>query len=126
MGVVMLIQRVGTPQPDTRSGGLAVFSAFERRITGGYRGAEYTAVFGGGKVDFRRAEIETDAVAVQVNAIFGGLEFLVPEHWQVVNDVVGIFGAAEDKTVQPAPGTPGIKRLILRGTAIFGGVSVKN
>jgi len=43
----------------------------------------------------------------------------------------GLFGhltpaVADDKTAQPSPDTPGIKRLILRGAAIFGGVSVKN
>jgi LiaF transmembrane domain len=134
-GVVMLIQRLGqidershwnVPPPDTRTGGLAIFSGFDRRISGEYRGAEYVAVFGGGKVNLRRAEIAADAVVIHVTAIFGGLEFEVPDHWQVVNDVVGIFGATDDRTAQPSPETPGLKRLIVRGAAIFGGVSIKN
>ena len=135
VGVVMLIQRLGQidqqahwtiAPPNPRTGGLAIFSGFDRRINGEYGGAEYIAVFGGGKVNLRRAEITADAVVVHVQAIFGGLEFEVPDHWQVVNEVVGIFGATDDKTAQPSPDMPGIKRLILRGAAIFGGVSVKN
>ena len=134
-GVVMLVQRLGqidersrwnVPPTDRRTGGFALFSGFDRRIAGEYRGGEYTAIFGGGKVNLLRAEIAEDAVVVHVAAIFGGLEFEVPDHWQVVNDVVGIFGATDDQTAQPSPETPGLKRLILRGAAIFGGVSIKN
>ena len=78
------------------------------------------------KVNLRRAEITADTVIVNVTAIFGGLEFEVPEHWQVINEVVGIFGATDDQTVQPSPDTAGVKRLVLRGAAIFGGVCIKN
>jgi hypothetical protein len=134
-GVVMLVQRLSQVDnrshwnmapPDTRTGGLALFSGFDRRINGEYRGAEYVAVFGGGKVKLRRAEISADAVVIHATAIFGGLEFEVPDHWLVVNDVVGIFGGTDDQTAQPSPETPGLKRLIVRGAAIFGGVSIKN
>ena len=39
---------------------------------------------------------------------------------------VGVFGGTGDETRQPSRDNPGIKQLILRGTAIFGGVGIKN
>jgi len=134
-GLVMLFQRLGqfedrsrwtVAQPDTRNGGVAVFSGFKRRITSDYCGADYVAIFGGGEVNLRQAGIREDAAVINVTAIFGGLEFKVPEHWLVSNEVVGIFGGVEDKTAQPSPDVPGVKRLILRGEAVFGGVAIKN
>ena len=134
-GVVMLIRRVSqldeqshwnVASPDTRTGGFAIFSGFDRRIAGEYTGGEYIAFFGGGKINLFRAEIAADAAVIHVTAFFGGLEFEVPGDWQVVNEVVGIFGATDDQTAQPSPDTPGLKRLIVRGAAIFGGVSIKN
>jgi len=134
-GAVMLVHRIGqfedrsgwtVAQAETRADGIAVFSGFKRRITGEYRGADYTAVFGGGEIDLRQAHIEADVAVATVTAIFGGIEFKVPEGWMVINEVVGIFGGTEDKTVQPSPDTPGLKRMIIRGAAIFGGVSIKN
>jgi hypothetical protein len=40
--------------------------------------------------------------------------------------VVGIFGGTSDETVQPLPEAPGVKRLVVRGVAVFGGVEIKN
>jgi hypothetical protein len=38
----------------------------------------------------------------------------------------GVFGAFGDNTTQPNPQIPGLKRLFVRGDAVFGGVDVKN
>lgn len=136
LGLVMLFQRLGDledhsrlryTQPCQYGDGTAVFGGFQRRVTtDDYRGGDYVTVFGGGELDLRGADIQADATAVNITAIFGGIEIKVPEHWQVVNEVVGIFGGVEDKTAQPAPGAPGVKRLVVRGVALFGGASFKN
>ena len=57
---------------------------------------------------------------------FGGFEMRVPENWIVANEVMGIFGGTSDETRQPLPEAPGVKNLIVTGTAVFGGVSIKN
>ena len=62
---------------------------------------------------------------VDPNAIFGGVELKIPKSWSAVVQGAGIFGGYADETVQPDPG-PGVKQLIIRGTATFGGVEVKN
>ena len=56
-------------------------------------------------------------------AFWGGIEIKVPEDWEVVNYGSAFLGAFENKT-RPLPGAS--RRLIVTGTAIMGGVEVKN
>ena len=67
-----------------------------------------------------------DSAVVQVSAIFGGVEIKVPTNWLVISQGTGIFGGFSDSTSQPPEGTPGLKRLIIKGEAVFGGVDIKN
>jgi predicted membrane protein len=135
-GLLMLLNRTGIgltagirtrSQSGTGADALAIFGGFKRQIsTDDYRGANYTAVFGGGEIDLRRAQIRGDGAIVNIQAIFGGFEIKVPANWIVVNEALGIFGGATDETVHPSPETPGVKQLIVRGSAIFGGFALKN
>jgi hypothetical protein len=136
VGVFMLFNRsasgliagVRVAPPDrVKADGIAIFGGFKRRVVSeDYRGANYVAIFGGGEIDLRRAQIQADAAIIEITAIFGGFELRVPENWIVVNEVVGVFGGTGDETHQPSPDAPDIKRLIVRGAAVFGGVGIKN
>ncbi len=110
--------------------GFALFGGVERRIhTSNFRGGEITAVFGGVEMDFRSAEIEGEEAIIYLDAVFGGIELVIPDRWMVVWDGQNIFGGYSDETRPPLPDVPGAaakKRLILRGRALFGGISVKN
>jgi hypothetical protein len=70
--------------------------------------------------------MQGDSAVVYASAIFGGIEIKVPDNWQVTSDGTGIFGGFSDETAHPPEGTPGLKRLIIKGEAVFGGVEVKN
>jgi hypothetical protein len=119
--------RPGRPESNSKPDAIAIFGGFKRQVASDdYRGANYVAIFGGGEIDLRRAQIQGDAAVVDVTAIFGGFELKVPTHWLVVNEVVGVFGGTGDETTQPSPDAPGVKRLIVRGVAIFGGLGIKN
>ena len=137
VGILMLVNRLSgpqiwTPRPTaTMADGVfaanAVFSGFKRRVTDGdFRGASLTAIFGGGELNLRQARMAGDSAVVQVSAIFGGVEIKVPKDWLVISQGTGIFGGFSDSTSQPPEDTPGLKRLIIKGEAIFGGVDVKN
>ena len=105
----------------------ATFSGIKRRMeTSDFQGGEMIAVFGGIDIDLRRASIAPGIkeVVVDANATFGGIELRVPETWLVVTRGVGIFGGYEDKTDPPAG--PDAPRLVVKGFAVFGGISVKN
>jgi predicted membrane protein len=79
---------------------------------------------GGCEIDLRRASLADDATAtIDVFAMWGGIEIKVPEDWEVVNRGNAFLGGFENKA-RPLPGTR--KRLVVTGTAIMGGVEVKN
>jgi predicted membrane protein len=100
----------------------AVFSGVERVVTGRFTGGDVTAWFGGVKLDLRNAQFEGDAT-LNVFAAFGGVDVLLPKNVRVVTNVSPLFGGAEDKT---QPEQNATKTLTITGTALFGGVGVKN
>jgi hypothetical protein len=58
--------------------------------------------------------------------MFGGVDLKVPPNWIVVGQVVAIFGGFGNKSVEPSADMPGVKRLYIKGSSMFGGVAVKN
>ncbi len=108
---------------------VAIFGGVERRImTRDFRGGSVNAIFGGVELDLGRADMQQPQAELEVNAIFGGVELRVPDNWQVVSRGQAIFGGYDDKTDHSdmdATGNPK-KMLILTGSAIFGGVDIKN
>lgn len=100
----------------------AAFSGVEGQVSGPFSGTSTSAVFGGTKLDLRQADIQDGAV-IDVFAAFGGIEIVVPRNVHVKTDVLPLFGGASNKS-QP-DGNP-TKTLHVNGTALFGGVDVKN
>jgi hypothetical protein len=136
-GLLMLWSRLAPPQagvPNMPAGGhegelndYAIFGGVERKVTtDDFRGGHVSAMFGGVEVDLRRAGMRGDSAVVDVSAMFGGVEFKVPQNWAVVPSVAAIFGGFSNKSVQPNGDMPGVKRLFIKGSAVFGGVEVKN
>jgi hypothetical protein len=105
----------------------AVFGGGKRNInTQDFTGGHIDAVFSGYQIDLRGAIMTSDSATLKISAVFSGVEIRVPETWSVVMEGHGVFGGFADNTTQPDPRTPGLKRLIVRGDAVFGGVDVKN
>lgn len=101
--------------------GCAIFSGCNLNYDGEvFEGAELTAVFGGVKCDLRNAMIEKDC-AIQISAIFGGIDILVPDNINVKVGSNSIFGGVSNKTVahENAP------TIYVSGTCMFGGVDIK-
>ena len=119
----------GPAEPD-RVNALAMFGGVERRITtASLSGGTVQAIFGGVELDFRSADIAGEETVLVVEAVFGGIELVVPERWAVIYEGQSIFGGYNDETRAPLPDVPGAparKRLVLRGQALFGGITVKN
>ncbi len=91
-----------------------------------FSGGEVTAIMGGFEIDLRAAGMKGDTATVEVFTVFGGVEFKVPPDWNVVANGTPILGMFTDSTRRMADGVKPSKTLILRGTAIMGGVEVKN
>jgi len=104
----------------------AVFSGAKRRIESQiFKGGEITAVFGGADLDLRNAGLEGGRATVEATAIFGGVDIIVPRNWKVVMDGTPILGGFSLKHVNP-PEAEAKATLHVRGTAIFGGVTIKD
>lgn len=105
---------------------VAIFGAVKRRVESQeFEGGEITAVFGGVELDFRRAKMKGDTASVEANAVFGGVHLRLPDNWIVEVQGVALFGGYEDKTIPPREGEP-VKKLIVTGNAVFGGVGFEN
>jgi predicted membrane protein len=105
-----------------------VFGGINRKVDAkDFQGGKASAVFGGIEIDLRGAATTREEMFVEANSVFGGVELKVPETWEVVVRGSGVLGGYEDKT-HSAPAVEGVKRprLIVRGEAVFGGVTVRN
>ncbi len=110
------------PAPDH----LSIFGGGERRISDAeFSRADVLAIFGGYKLDLRKATIKGSSAVVEATSIFGGVEILVPENWNVVVKGVGVFGGYGDESHHPPAGEQA-PMLFVEGVAIFGGVAIKN
>jgi len=86
-------------------------------------GGDAVAVMGGCEINLSGAKITNEAV-IDVLAFWGGIEIRVPRGWKVSTEVVPILGGVVDKTERDVPA--GAPTLIIRGSAIMGGVEVKH
>jgi predicted membrane protein len=113
----------GSPQSD-----FALMGGVHRVVeTTDFRGGEATAIMGAVELDLRGASIATSPAVLDVFALWGGIELTVPSEWRVEVQGTPILGGFENKarSSPPASGAPA-PVLVVRGTAIMGGVEIKN
>lgn len=100
-----------------------------------FYGAEVTTFMGGALLDLRQAILSPGAeVTLDVFAVMGGCELMLPPHWVVSAPIVAIMGGVEDKRIMSAPTvieqatTPGgpAPRLVIRGFVMMGGVTIRS
>jgi len=127
-------RRPGDVAPGRPSGGPAASSAdtvsafafmsgIERANNSkSFRGADLTAIMGGVDLDLRDAGMGHEPV-IDAFAFWGGIEVKVPDDWVVINKVMPLMGGLEDDT-RPVEGSS--KELLIRGSAIMGGMKVTN
>ncbi|HEY1206687.1 MAG: DUF5668 domain-containing protein [Bryobacteraceae bacterium] len=133
-GLLLVWRSIEGPseRPAIRTAGalneLAVLGGGEfKSDTTDFRGGEVFAVFGGCQVDLRKAAMQVSEAVIHANALFGGIEIRVPPSWSVFIHGVPLLGGYTDETHHPSPGEGvEIKRLVVTGFAMFGGVGVKN
>jgi predicted membrane protein len=105
----------------------AVFGGVERKMsTDDFRGGQVSTTFGGVDIDLRQAGMRGDSAVLDINCIFGGVELKIPPNWLVISQVGAIFGGIGNHSAQPSANMPGVKRLYIKGSVVFGGVEVKN
>ncbi len=115
----------GTENSDTLNA-FALWSGVGRKITSQqFRGGEVTAIMGGHEIDLRGARLAGDSAEIDLFVWWGGVDFRIPEDWQVTLNGIVVMGGIEDQTKAPPPGTAR-PNLILKGLVLMGGVELKN
>ena len=104
----------------------AIFGGVKKNIISkNFRGGEIVSVFGGTELNLSQADIQ-QPVVLDTTQIFGGTTLIVPPHWEVRSEVVAILGGVDDKRPIMPGGYDPQKVLIIKGTAMFGGLSIKS
>jgi len=95
--------------------------------THNFQGGEITAIFGGSEINLIESSLAEGTQLLEITTIFGGSTLIIPNDWNVELDIVPIFGGFSDKRIKdPNLTRPTDRKLIIKGTLIFGGGEIKN
>lgn len=106
VGVAILVRHGRGPEvrreegsPDDVVRATAVFGGHEVvSRSSAFRGGSATALCGGVTIDLRNARLYPEGAALDVTAILGGVEILVPRGWRVTTSGTPILGGIDNKT----------------------------
>ena len=103
---------------------VAIFDGVEMASTApAFRRGSLTAWYGGSSLDLREATLDPEGATLDVKAIFGGSQVIVPETWRVELKGAGFLGGFGDARDQDLVVNEG-PVLTIKGLAIFGGIGV--
>lgn len=103
----------------------AIFGGEEKMITSDdFKSATVNGIFGGAKINLNKARIAKDGALIDVLALFGGVDIIVPKDMPVKLSTTNILGGSEDKR----GGDIDHKKptITIQGLAMFGGISIKS
>lgn len=106
---------------------VSIFGGGQKFImSNNFQGGNITAIFGGSEIDLTRCKLAPGEQVLEVVAIFGGTTLIVPKEWNVVIDVLPLFGGFSHKGMRnPNIVTNPESTLIIKGVVIFGGGEIK-
>lgn len=100
-----------------------IMAGAEKKIVSqNFRGGEVTSILGGSELNFLNADLKGVAI-LNVTCVMGGSKLTIPSNWLVKSEVTAIMGGVEDKRLLDVDANPD-KVLILKGTALMGGIEV--
>lgn len=88
-----------------------------------FKGGSVSTILGGAEIDLTRATLAPEGAVIDVNAVLGGIEFKLPSHMRIQNDVSAILGGTDVEGNMASDATGPI--LTVRGSAILGGINFK-
>ena len=104
---------------------IAVFSSHDTKNTSkSFRGGKITAVFGGASIDLREMQLAEDAT-LEVSAVFGGVEVILPTDLPIKMSSTPVFGGIDNSASNPSK-VEGKYTLFIKGAAVFGGIEISN
>ncbi|MES2703829.1 MAG: DUF5668 domain-containing protein [Bacteroidota bacterium] len=92
-----------------------------------WKGGAISATFAGAELNLTQADFTDPSVVLDCRVSFGGVEIIVPSHWDIQNEISPSFGSVEDeRTIQTVTTNDTRKVLILRGSVSFGSIEIKS
>jgi predicted membrane protein len=90
-----------------------------------FKGGTLQAIFGGIELDLRKAHLPEGETCLNIEAIFGGISLFVPDNWSIEVNIESVLGGADDnrRIIEAVDDT---RKLIITGSAVFGGVEIRN
>ncbi len=106
---------------------VAIFGGGHKFISSdNFQGGNITAIFGGSEIDLTRCKLAPGQNVLEVTAIFGGTTLIVPKEWNVVINVIPLFGGFSHKGMRgPNVVINPESTLIIKGVVIMGGGEIK-
>jgi hypothetical protein len=103
----------------------AIFGGVDRRGSWTVpRQWRVVATFGGAQLDLREARFPTGVIDLEVRAVFGGVQIIVPPGLAVEVHGTAIMGGFANVNRAPAHPDPDAPLLRIRGLAFMGGVEI--
>ncbi len=106
---------------------VSIFGGGTKRVSSNnFTGGKLTAIFGGSDIHLENCLLAKGQNMLDLFCMFGGYTIYVPQDWNVVIDIVPIFGGFSDKRIKdPNRVYEDDKVLIIKGLVLFGGGEVK-
>jgi predicted membrane protein len=103
----------------------SVFSNGRYVVDTEFTGGELQAIFGGIEFDLRKAHLPEGETSINIEVVFGGVSLFVPDNWLIEVKIESVLGGIDDarrivETVDVS------RKLIIKGSAVFGGVEIRN
>jgi predicted membrane protein len=90
-----------------------------------FKGGAVQAIFGGIELDLRKTHLPEGETTLNIEAIFGGIELFVPDSWHIEIAIESVLGGTDDNR-RISETVDSTRKLIIKGSAVFGGVEIKN
>jgi len=104
----------------------AIFSEEKKIVTSrNLQGGEVVNIFGGTDINLIQADMQ-GPIVIDIFQIFAGTKLIVPANWKVHSKVVSIFGEVDDRRFFQESVKDNRKIIYLKGTSIFGGITIKS
>ena len=87
-----------------------------------FRGGSLDCWYGGGVVDLRDATLDPAGARLEVRAIFGGAQLVVPDSWRVTTNLRGPGGIGDARRQIERPVTAPL--LVIDGLVVMGGFGI--
>lgn len=125
IGLMMVGRAAGLVGENRGTGNFALFSSPKVTETSpDYRGGQLSAIMAAYQLDLTAADIAQSPAVLNVFAMWGSIEVIVPDNWEVVTEVTPVMAGVDVKTSRSM--TERKRQLVIRGFVMWGAVEVKS